>query len=121
MNPIAFKIFGIEIAWYGILISTGIFLGILIATMRAKKENLNEDIILDLALVAVPLAVIGARIYYVIFKWDYYGKNLSHIIRIREGGLAIHGAIIAGVLAGYLFCRYKSISFGKWQIYVLPV
>lgn len=113
MNPIAFKIFGIEIAWYGILISTGIFLGILIATMRAKKENLNEDIILDLALVAVPLAVIGARIYYVIFKWDYYGKNLSHIIRIREGGLAIHGAIIAGVLAGYLFCRYKSISFWK--------
>src|SRR5690554_6651523 len=109
MDPIAFKIFGIEIAWYGIIISMGIFLGIFIAIIRAKKENLYEDVILDLALVAVPTAVIGARLYYVIFKWDYYGQNLSHILRIREGGLAIHGAIIAGVLAGYIFCRNKRI------------
>lgn len=113
MDAIAFRIFGIPVAWYGIIISIGIFLGIFVAIIRAKRENLYEDVILDLALVAVPAAVIGARLYYVIFKWDYYGQNLSHIIRIREGGLAIHGAIIAGVLAGYIFCRYKNIGFWK--------
>ena len=113
MNPIAFKIFGLEVAWYGIIISVGIFLGIFVATIRAKRENLYEDVILDLALFAVPLAVIGARLYYVIFKWDFYGQNLSHIIKIREGGLAIHGAIIFGVFTGYIFCRYKNIRFWK--------
>lgn len=111
MDSIAFTIFGIDVAWYGIMISIGILLGIVIAIIRATRENLHEDIILDLALIAVPIAVIGARLYYVILKWDYYGQNLADIIRIREGGLAIHGAIIAGVLTGYLFCRYKKIDF----------
>ncbi|SES64462.1 phosphatidylglycerol:prolipoprotein diacylglycerol transferase [Natronincola peptidivorans] len=113
MDPIAFRVFGIAVAWYGIIISIGIFMGIFVATIRAKKENLYEDVILDLALIAVPAAVVGARLYYVIFKWDYYGQNLSHILRMRLGGLAIHGGVIAGVLAGYLFCKYKKISFWK--------
>ncbi|SDK40157.1 prolipoprotein diacylglyceryl transferase [Natronincola ferrireducens] len=113
MDPIAFSIFGIEVAWYGIIISIGIFLGIFIAIIRAKKENLYEDVILDLSLIAVPIAVIGARVYYVIFKWDYYGQNPGDILKFRQGGLAIHGAIIAGVLAGYIFCRYKGIRFWK--------
>ncbi|AOY77438.1 prolipoprotein diacylglyceryl transferase [Clostridium formicaceticum] len=114
MNPIAFRIFGVEVAWYGIVISIGIFLGIFVAMIRAKKEGLYEDAVLDLSLIAVPAAVIGARLYYVVFKWDYYGQNPISILRIRQGGLAIHGAIIFGVLAGYLFCRYKGIGF--WQM-----
>ncbi|AKL95636.1 prolipoprotein diacylglyceryl transferase Lgt [Clostridium aceticum] len=114
MNPIAFRVFGVPVAWYGIIISVGIFLGIFVAIIRAKREGLYEDVVLDLCLIAIPVAIIGARLYYVIFKWDYYGQNLMHIIRIREGGLAIHGAIIAGVLAGYLFCRYKGLRF--WQM-----
>lgn len=111
MNPIAFKIFGIEIAWYGILISLGILFGIAVATYRAKKEGLYADIIIDLALIAVPAAIIGSRAYYVIFSWNFYKQNPKEIFNIRHGGLAIHGAIIAGVLAGYLFCRYKKIGF----------
>lgn len=111
MNPIAFEVFGVEVAWYGILISFGILSGIAVATYRAKKEGLYSDIIMDLALIAVPAAIIGARAYYVIFSWDFYKQNPKEIFNIRSGGLAIHGAIIAGVLVGYLFCRYKKIRF----------
>lgn len=111
MNPVAFRIFGIEVAWYGILISLGILFGILVATYRAKKEGLYDDIIMDLALVAVPVSVIGSRIYYVLFSWEFYKQNPREILNIRKGGLAIHGAIIAGILVGYLFCRYKKIGF----------
>lgn len=111
MNPVAFRIFGIEVAWYGILISLGILFGILVATYRAKKEGLYDDIIMDLALVAVPVSVIGSRIYYVLFSWEFYRQNPREILNIRKGGLAIHGAIIAGILVGYLFCRYKKIGF----------
>jgi len=111
MDPIAFTIFGVSVAWYGILISLGILSGIAVATYRAKKEGLYNDVIMDLALVAVPVAIIGARLYYVIFSLDYYRENPGQILNIREGGLAIHGAIIGGVLVGYLFCRYKNIKF----------
>lgn len=111
MDPIAFRLFGVDIAWYGILISLGIFLGIIVATARAKKEGLYSDVIIDLSLIAVPAAIIGARIYYVIFSWGYYSKNVKEILNFREGGLAIHGAIIAGAIAGYFFCKYKKIKF----------
>lgn len=111
MDPVAFKIFGIEVAWYGILISLGILFGIAVATYRARKEGLYTDVIIDLSLIAVPAAIVGARIYYIIFNWGSYKQNPQDVFNVRQGGLAIHGAIIAGVLAGYLFCRYKKIRF----------
>ncbi|WP_026476364.1 prolipoprotein diacylglyceryl transferase [Alkaliphilus transvaalensis] len=114
MDPIAFRILGIEVGWYGILIGLGMLLAVLVATARAKKENLPDDIIIDLAIIAVPIAVIGTRLYYVAFNWDYYGQFPREILNIRQGGLAIHGGIIGGVLAGYFFCRYKKIRF--WQL-----
>ena len=111
MNPIAFEIFGIQVAWYGIIISIGIILGVIVATKRAIKVGLHEETVIDMCLIAIPLAIIGARAYYVIFKWDYYSQNISQIFKIREGGLAIHGAVLAGVLGGYLFCKYRKIDF----------
>lgn len=113
MNPVAFDIFGLPIRWYGILISLGILLGTVIAMKRAKKEGINEDRILDLLLYAIPAAVLGARAYYVFFNWDYYSGSFSKIINIREGGLAIHGGVLAAVMVGYFFCKYKNISFWK--------
>ncbi len=113
MNPIAFKVFGIEVGWYGILIGLGMLLGVIVATVRAKKENLPEDTVIDLAIIAVPIAVIFTRLYYVAFNWDYYGQYPAEILNIRQGGLAIHGGIIGGVLTGYFFCRYKKIPFWK--------
>ncbi|MFZ5965859.1 MAG: prolipoprotein diacylglyceryl transferase [Bacillota bacterium] len=113
MNPVAFEIFGVSIRWYGIFISLGMILGVILASYRAKKENINEEKILDMSLFAIPAAIIGARLYYVIFNWEYYAGDFMRIINTREGGLAIHGGVIAGVFVGYLFCRYHRISFWK--------
>ncbi len=113
MDPVAFEIFGLSIRWYGILISLGILLGTFLAMKRAKNEGIHEDRIIDLLLFAIPAAVIGARAYYVIFNWDYYSGSFSRMINIREGGLAIHGGIIAAVIVGYFYCRYKNIKFWK--------
>ena len=111
MDPVAFEIYGISIRWYGILLSTGIIAGILLAYYEAKRLGYDPEYIIDLALWCIPAAVIGARLYYVIFEWSYYKGNIMKIINIREGGLAIHGALIAAVIAGYIFTKAKKISF----------
>ncbi len=113
MNPVAFEIFGMPIRWYGILISIGILLGTIIAMKRAKKEGIDGDKILDLLLFAVPAAVLGARAYYVIFNWEYYSGDFSKMINVREGGLAIHGAILAAALVAYFYCKYNNLGFWK--------
>lgn len=120
MNPVAFEIFGIAVRWYGILISLGMLLGIIIAYFEAKRLGYNPDDIIDLALWAIPAALIGARLYYVIFQWEYYKGDILRILNTREGGLAIHGGIIGGVLAGYLFTRIKKMSFWKTADIVAP-
>ncbi len=113
MNPVAFEIFGIKIMWYGILLSAGIMAGLLVAFNEAKRLGHDPEYIIDLSLWCVPAAVIGARLYYVAYEWEYYRGDIMKIINIREGGLAIHGALIAAVLTGYIFTRVKKISF--WE------
>ena len=94
MNPVAFTIFGLEIRWYGILISLGMLLGLLIASYTCKVRKVNYDNIIDGLIIAIPVGIIGARLYYVFFNLPYYLDNPSDIINIRNGGLAIHGGII---------------------------
>lgn len=120
MNPVAFEIFGISIRWYGILISSGMLLGIYLAYNEAKKQGYNPDDIIDLALWCIPSALIGARLYYVAFEWEHYKGDLLKILNTREGGLAIHGGLIAGILAGYIFTRVKKISFWKTADIIAP-
>ncbi|NLJ78236.1 MAG: prolipoprotein diacylglyceryl transferase [Tissierellia bacterium] len=114
MNPVAFKIFGIDIMWYGIFISTGVIIGTILALREADRLGIEEDTVIDLLLYAIPAALIGARIYYVVFSWDYYGKNLKQIFNFRGGGLAIHGSIIAATIVAIIFTRVKDVDF--WQI-----
>ncbi len=111
MNPVAFTIFGFEIRWYGILISLGMLLGLLIASYTCKVRKVNYDNIIDGLILAIPVGIIGARLYYVLFNLPYYLDNPSEIINIRNGGLAIHGGIIFGVLSAYIFCRIKKYDF----------
>ena len=111
MNPVAFTLFGLEIRWYGILISLGMLLGLLIASYTCKVRKVNYDNIIDGLIIAIPVGIIGARLYYVFFNLPYYLDNPSEIINIRNGGLAIHGGIIFGVLAAYIFCRVKKYDF----------
>lgn len=110
-DPIAFEIFGYQIRWYGFLIAMGMLLGIILATRRGRRKGVVEDNILDILIVAIPIAIIGARIYYVIFNLDYYLQYPADIIAVWKGGLAIHGGIIGGILGGYIVCRKKKLNF----------
>ena len=111
MDPIAFEIFGKPIYWYGIIISLGVLIGIYLAMREAKRLELDPEIIIDFCLLAIPLAIIGARIYYVVFQWDAYKDNPIDAIKIWEGGLAIFGAVIGGVIAALIFTRWRKLDF----------
>ena len=113
MNRVAFTIFGIDIMWYGILMATGMILGVLLALKEAKRVGIDEDDVLNLALIAIPSGLLGARLYYVIFNWSYYSQNVSEILNFRGGGMAIHGALIGGILAGFIYTKLKGINFFK--------
>lgn len=109
MNPVAFTLLGLPIRWYGILISLGMVLGFLIAIYTSKVRKVNYDHLLDGLIVGIPVGIIGARLYYVIFyDLQYYLENPMQILNIRQGGLAIHGGIIFGLLGAYILCRYKN-------------
>lgn len=105
-DPVAFTIFGIDIMWYGVLIACAMGLAVLISCYRAPIHGLTSDKMLNFCLICIPSGVIGARIYYVIFNWDYFAGDLSHIFNTRSGGLAIHGGLIFGFLAGAVLCRF---------------
>ena len=108
-DPIAFEIAGVEIRWYGILIAAGMLLAVLISSRRAHEHNLTDDDVLDICLWMLPIGVIGARVYYVLFNLDMY-HSLAEAANIRNGGLAIHGGLIFGGLTVYIICRRKKIS-----------
>ena len=111
MDPVAFTLFGLEIRWYGILIASGVFLGTILALREAKRIGFNEELILDLLIWEVPLALVGARLYYVIFSWDMYRDNPIEALNIRHGGLAIHGAIIMAIIVAIIFTKIKKVNF----------
>lgn len=119
-NPIALTIAGFEIHWYGILIALGAMLALFISYRRAPKHGIASEDVLDLSLGMIPIGIIGARLYYVAFSWDYYKLYPAEIINIRGGGLAIHGGLIFGLVTAYIMCRYKKISFVEMADLVLP-
>ncbi|MDV3428521.1 MAG: prolipoprotein diacylglyceryl transferase [Bacillota bacterium] len=110
MNPTAFKILGLDIRWYGILIATGILIAFLTASKTCKFRSVSFDDIFDTAFIALPAGIIGARLYYVLFNFSYYRENISQVLNIRQGGLAIHGGIIFGVLAAFIYTKVKKIN-----------
>ncbi|MEG6616037.1 prolipoprotein diacylglyceryl transferase [Peptococcaceae bacterium 1198_IL3148] len=114
IDPVAFSIGPRDIYWYGIIISAAFVIGIILAYIRAKKVGLNPDHIVNMVTLVIPAAIIGARVYYVIFEWSSYAANPLEILAIWHGGLAIHGGLIGGVLAGYLYVRKYKLSV--WQM-----
>lgn len=108
--PKSFSVFGFEIAFYGLIIGIGVMLGVLMAVQMAKKEEMDTDIIWDFGIYAVIFSVIGARIYYVVFSWDLYKDNLLGILNLRQGGLAIYGAVIAAFITLFVYSGLKKIS-----------
>jgi phosphatidylglycerol:prolipoprotein diacylglycerol transferase len=124
MNRFAFEdLFGIEgfnIAWYGIIIACGLLLGVLLAIHRAKQRGFKSDMILDFLFLAIPLAIVGARLYYVVFEWEGYARDLSKIFAINQGGLAIYGGVIGGIIAAIIFYKMKKVSFFTLVDLVIP-
>lgn len=105
------SVFGFSIAYYGIIIGIGMLTGIWVAQNDAKRRGQDPDIYLDFALYGIIFAIIGARLYYVIFEWDMYKDNLLQIFNLRAGGLAIYGGVIGAVLTLIVFTRKRKVSF----------
>ena len=99
------------IALYGIVIAIGMILGLTMSARIAKKTGQDPDVIWDLAAPLIIFSILGARIYYVIFMWDFYKDDPIQILNIRGGGLAIYGGIIAGVITLYIYCKVKKQKF----------
>lgn len=109
----SFHVFGFEIAFYGCTMATAILAGYLLAAREAKRTGQNPEDYLDMLLWAVVFSLLGARIYYVVFSWDYYKDNLLNIFNLRQGGLAIYGAIIGAFFTVYVFCKKKKLRFAQ--------
>lgn len=113
INRTAISIFGLNIYWYGVIIAFGLILAFIYATKEAEKKGITQDDLLNLFIIALPCAIVGARLYYVIFSFDDYKNNLIEIFNIRAGGIAIYGAIIGASLAVFLYCRKKKVDIFK--------
>lgn len=122
MNPIAFSVFGFEIRWYGIFIALAMLIASTFVLRKGKGMGLSEDDLMDLIIWVLPSAIIGARVYYVLFfDLGYYLSQPMEILNLRAGGLAIHGGVIGGVLAGYFVTKKKNMPFVKLADVVAPV
>ena len=109
--PKEFSVFGFTVALYGVIIGCGFFLALLLISRIAGKTGQKSDDYWDIAVYIIIFSIIGARLYYVIFSWEYYKDNLVSILYLRNGGLAIYGGIIAGFLTAFIYCRIKKKSF----------
>ncbi len=110
-GAIALQIGPLAIRWYGLLIATGVLLGTTLAHREAIRRGQDPDKVMNAIVLTVLIGLLGGRLYYVLFNWEYYGANPSKIPAVWEGGLAIHGGLIAGALAAILYCRYSGLSF----------
>jgi len=113
VNRTAFSVLGIDIYWYGIIIAIGLVSAFIYATYTTEKEGINQNDFLNMFIITVPCAIIGARLYYVIFNFSDYKNSLMDIFNLRQGGLAIYGGIIASLLVIYIYCRIKHIKYSK--------
>lgn len=111
---------GVKIYWYGIIIITGIIIALLLCKRDDGKYNIKFDDILELFLFVLPISIICARLYYIVFRLDYYMQNPQEILNIRNGGLAIYGGIIGGILTIIIFCKKKKVKLLDMLDYLAP-
>ena len=103
-DPVAFRVFNIDIMWYGVLIVSAMILAVALSCLRSRRHDVTSDQMLNIALICIPTAIIGARAYYVLFHWSWYAGDFLKMINIRGGGLAIHGGLIFGFGMGVILC-----------------
>jgi len=110
LNRVAFTLFGQPIFWYGIIVGIGFAVGAYLVTKRARRFGLDPDRVIDAIIAATVLGIVGARTYYVIFRWEMYAGNFASIINLREGGLAFYGGVIGGALGALIVCKWRKIK-----------
>ena len=120
LDPVAFHLFSKPVYWYGIIIATTVFFAYLLADREATRRGLKQDTMLDLLLIALPIAFIFARAYYVIFRWEYYAGDFSSMIAIWDGGIAIYGGLIGGFIVLYFFARRRGVKIIKLLDIIAP-
>ncbi|OKP67252.1 prolipoprotein diacylglyceryl transferase [Paenibacillus helianthi] len=114
IDPIVFSIGSLPVHWYGLILGVGALVGLLLAIQEGKRFNISQEFFMDMLLLGLPSAIIGARIYYVAFKWEDYKDNFADVFKIWNGGIAIYGALIGAVICGMIYFRYKGYPF--WRI-----
>ena len=121
IKRVAFSIFGIDIYWYGIIIALAIMIALLILKLQDDKFGIEFNTILDLAIYLIPISLICARIYYVLFNLQQYTNNPLKIFNLRDGGMAIYGGIIGGLITCIIFCKKRKIKILNMLDYIVPV
>ena len=111
LSRVIFQIFGYDVYWYGVIIASGVLIALAFAIREAKRTGQNAENYVDIALFGVIFSVIGARLYYVLFSWELYIDEPLKIFALREGGLAIYGGIIAGVITVMVYTKIKKLNF----------
>ena len=120
MNRVAFNIFGFNVYYYSLCILLGVLVAYILITREGKKQGLQKEFISDLIFYTLIIGILGARVYYCVFNLDYYLANPSEILKIYNGGLAIHGGVIAGLIFVYFYTKKKNVSFIKILDIVAP-
>jgi phosphatidylglycerol---prolipoprotein diacylglyceryl transferase len=113
LDRVALELGAITIYWYGLIIGLGAMLGLWLAVRESERRGLSKDTFVDVVMIAVPVAILCARLYYVAFEWDFYKDNPGKILAVWEGGIAIHGALIGSFLTALIFSKKRGISFWK--------
>ena len=111
IDQVAFSIFGIEVYWYGLLISLGMVLCVVLGMLHSKKNKFSSDLVFDVILVSLPCAIVGARLYYVLSEWEMYSGDLIKIFDTRSGGLAVYGGILGAFIGTLIMCKIRKIPF----------
>ena len=120
MNRVAFNIFGFNVYYYSLCILLGVIVAYILITREGKKQGLSKEFTSDLIFYTLIIGILGARVYYCVFNLDYYLANPSEILKIYNGGLAIHGGVIAGLIFVYFYTKKKNVSFIKILDIVAP-
>ncbi len=117
---VAFSLFGIAVHWYGIIIAAGLITGVILGVREAKRRGYRSDLVLDFMLIAIPVCIVCARLYYVIPMWQEYSYDLLRVFAVWEGGLAIYGAVIGGVIAAFIFYKWRKVPIGDMMDIAAP-
>ena len=120
ISPTAFTIFGIDIYWYAIIMVSAFIIAMLIFKLRDGKYGIKYSDILDLAIYLIPISIISARLYYVLFNLQDYLEHPLQILNFRTGGLAIYGGIIGGLITCFVFCKKRKINLLNLLDYIVP-